>query len=410
MFSIGIFFALLSPLKCPDRLKLSRHSSLISVFKQPGNPLSIPQGRLYMTLAKRRKFRSHINMLGFVWLLAAVAVLGTLYDLPAWETYLQALDSSLPRTTASNGKVCYYFDVAQTCSADAISAWLHLSPVINVLTWTPTAADCSKLLDKQRLYLETTASSLFGFGGIATASAAGVTNFEQLAQSWILQVGYFPLTTKYADFTAAINSIVDWKTVKCDGANLIYDGKSITKPDFLAAGDCTTLGSVFVEIILNPCDFDTDAYCLSVEVGQTCCLASMNSVCCKRHASSLGSDCGNLACTRKDFCCASNPSSSCCTGTPGYCGTRSCTPGQGETCCIADGASECCQAQYPGLNIQCTSDPGCDYQPYCCHALPNSMCCKGLDWLNYCRKAGCSYFPKCCTLYGNSLPCCPYQV
>ena len=150
-------------------------------------------------------------------------VQGTIYDLSTWEAYLKGLDSSLPTTTAANGKICYYFNVAQACSADAISAWLHQS-VTNALTWTPTAADCSKLLDKQRAYLETTANSLFGpsagglsrraraneavtSGAIATALAAGVTNFEKLVQSWVLRVGYYALTTQYAAFTAAINNI-----------------------------------------------------------------------------------------------------------------------------------------------------------------------------------------------------------
>lgn len=61
-------------------------------------------------------------------------VLGTSRDLGDWKTLLGTIDGSLPLTTAANSKICYYFDVAQTCSADAIG------PLLSQATWVPTSA------------------------------------------------------------------------------------------------------------------------------------------------------------------------------------------------------------------------------------------------------------------------------
>ena len=97
-----------------------------------------------------------------VWFLVTVGALGTLHELSTWETFLKSIDSTLPTMTAKDSKVCYYFDIAPTCAGDAIGTLLKVASVANVLTWAPSAADCSKLLDQQLPALEAAASSLFG--------------------------------------------------------------------------------------------------------------------------------------------------------------------------------------------------------------------------------------------------------
>jgi hypothetical protein len=121
-------------------------------------------------------------MISLVWWLVAGEVLGTPISLPTMEAHLKAVDSSLPKTTADDFKICYYFDLQQTCAGDAISALLHVSAISNVLTWAPTASECSNLLDKQLHLLETAANSVFT-ASIKSAATAGVTDFELLTQS-----------------------------------------------------------------------------------------------------------------------------------------------------------------------------------------------------------------------------------
>jgi hypothetical protein len=169
-------------------------------------------------------------MIGLLWLLAAVEVLGALHDLTTWKAFLSTIDGTLPITTAADSKICYYFDVAQTCSADAIGTLLSQAAV-DFTIWTPTLADCSALLDRQRFYADQVASSVFS-AAIASAATASVTNFELLAQSWVLRAGHYPLTYTHAAFVAALNSISDWTTVKCNGENLMYDGKTTPSQAF----------------------------------------------------------------------------------------------------------------------------------------------------------------------------------
>jgi hypothetical protein len=110
------------------------------------------------------------------------------------EAHLKAVDSSLPKTSADNFKICYYFDLQQICSGGAISALLHV-PV----TWAPTASECSTLLGKQLHLLETAANSVFT-ASIKSAATAGVTDFELLTQSWVLRAEFHELIAKYAAF------------------------------------------------------------------------------------------------------------------------------------------------------------------------------------------------------------------
>ena len=120
-------------------------------------------------------------MLGLLWFLAAVEVLGTPYTLPTWISLLKSIDSNLPLTVAADSKICYYFDVSQTCAGEAIGQFLSQAAVANPKTWTPTTAECNSLLDGQRLYAETVARSVFR-AAIENAAKAGLIYFEMLAQ------------------------------------------------------------------------------------------------------------------------------------------------------------------------------------------------------------------------------------
>lgn len=82
--------------------------------------------------------------------------------------------------------ICYFFDFTPTCSAEVISGVLDQT-ILDIATWTPTEAECDTLLEEEFLYLETVATELFG-SAITKANAAGVTNFELLAQAWVLRV------------------------------------------------------------------------------------------------------------------------------------------------------------------------------------------------------------------------------
>lgn len=239
-----------------------------------------------------------------LWLLAAVEVLGTPHDLTTWEAFLSTIDGTLPLTSAANSKICYYFDVSQTCSADAIGTLLSQAAV-DLLTWVPTPADCSALLEEQRIYADKVASSVFS-AAIASAASATVTNFELLAQSWVLRAGHYPLTYTHAAFVAALNSISDWTTVKCDGENLMFHGQTTPKPGFLGNEDCNVLGAVYY---VDPCDSST---CTLTE-GADCCLQSFSYTCCNVHNSNLASACNQPSCSVREFCCQyASESSPCC--------------------------------------------------------------------------------------------------
>jgi len=308
-------------------------------------------------------------MIRLVWLLVAAEVLGLPFELSAWETHLKAIDSSLPTTTASNNNICYYFPLKQACSGEAIGALLRQSPVANVLTWTPTAADCSKLLDKQLPSMERAASSLFG-PAITSAAAAGVTNFELLAQSWVLRAGHHVLSVKQAAFVAAINSISDWKTVHCDGANLLYDGKTIAKPDFMGTVDCDILDTVFLDVCAN-------GSC-ALAVGITCCESNKLSTCCGAHKSTVESECkSNASCAYKSTCCSLDSTLPCCVGPiVDLCDSGTCAVKESADCCITKPASKCCTNIAPML-ATCKSNASCSFKSLCCTADPTYLCCTG---------------------------------
>ena len=49
-------------------------------------------------------------------------------------SHLKAINSLLPLTTAESLTICYYFDLAQTCSSAAISRFLSLAADPDLLT------------------------------------------------------------------------------------------------------------------------------------------------------------------------------------------------------------------------------------------------------------------------------------
>jgi len=307
-------------------------------------------------------------MLGLVWFLVAAEVLGASPDLSTWETHLKAIDPSLPTTTANGLKICYYFDLAPTCAGNAIGALLNQAPVSNVLAWSPTVADCSKLLDKQRPALARVASDLFG-ATITSAATAGVTNFDLLTQSWVLRVGHHVLSVKQAAFVAAINSVSDWKTVHCDGANLVYDGKTIAKPDFVGPVDCDILDTVYADVCANGSCTLTQA--------TTCCVSNKASECCKAKLTTIQSECGsNNSCAYKSTCCSLDASTSCCTGIVSYaCTNQNCDWIEAPICCASNKASECCKPKLAFIQNQCVTNMTCAYQSTCCSLDSTSTCC-----------------------------------
>ena len=243
-------------------------------------------------------------MLGLLWLLAAMEVLSTSFDLAAWTDLLTRIDGSLPWTTAANSKICYFFDVSQTCSATAIGHLLSQAAP-DFANWTPIPADCSALLDGQRFYAEKVASSLFS-DAIVSAKSASVSKFELLAQSWVLRVGHYALVKDYATFVAALSSVSSWTTMSCNGENFIYDSTTITKPGFLGEVDC----SVLITTDAPPLDC-SNAGC-SLSDGKLCCLGDPTVDCCQVHISAIDTMCGTVGCSDKTYCCSYDANSSCC--------------------------------------------------------------------------------------------------
>jgi len=149
------------------------------------------------------------------------------------------------------------------------------------------------VLEGLRAYLESVAARLFG-PAITSAARDGVTDFELLAQSWVLRVGHHALVTEHSTFRAVINGIVDWKTVHCDGGNLLYDTSSLTS-DFVGPVECDILDNAY------PTGLDcTNASC-SVEDGMMCSASDMfsgaSSACSSARASEFPGFCANSACS-----------------------------------------------------------------------------------------------------------------
>ena len=244
-------------------------------------------------------------MVGLLWLLAAVEVLGNSYPLQTWTSFLQSINSDLPVTNFDSWFICYYFDFSQTCSMTAARTLLS-DPSLG-MTWIPTANECESLLDQQRIYAESVASSVFDLG-ITSAADGGVADFELLAQSWILRVGYHSLSRTHAAFVAAINGISDWTTVHCDGTNILFEGGTIAQPDFFELTDCLVLGSLYEAPVVLNCE---DASC-SITDGATCCMSNGSTSCCGTHESALMAACNTSNCPYSEYCCNVNNMTPCC--------------------------------------------------------------------------------------------------
>ena len=184
-----------------------------------------------------------------------------MHPLPSVECLLQCVcldrlpddvNPYLPKLTASEGKICYFFDTTQTCSGQAISVLLGLPAVTDIPNWTPTYDDCGALLMGQRIYAETVATSLSDVS-ITSAGVEGVTDYELMLQSWVLRVGRHQLETEHAAFTAVLNRVTDWTTVKCEKTNLLHDGATTALPAFVGPKDCAVLSAAFPD----PCDSTT---------------------------------------------------------------------------------------------------------------------------------------------------------
>lgn len=245
---------------------------------------------------------------GLLWLLAVVGVLGTASDLAALKAYLISADASLPLTSPASSKICYHFDLSQTCAGEAIGHLLAQPAVADVSIWTATEAVCDALLEEQRFYAESVASSVFG-PAIASAATASLADFELLVQSWVLRVGHHKLSQTHTAFVDALNAISDWTTVKCDGTNFLYGTATMTKPDFLVTEDCTILGALYPA---TPVDC-TNSSC-SITDSATCCQQGngMNS-CCSANYVELSNSCANPSCGYKSYCCSRGATFTCCT-------------------------------------------------------------------------------------------------
>lgn len=341
-------------------------------------------------------------MFGLVWFLVAAEALGSPFSLSTWETHLKAIDSSLPHTTVDDFEVCYYFDLAQTCAGQTVSTLLNKAPITNVLTWAPTAADCSKLLDKQRPALEEAASHLFG-AAITSAATAGVTNFELLAQSWVLRVSHHALSVKEKAFVAAINSVTNWKTVHCDGTNLLYDGKTIAKPAFVGSVDCDILDTVYENICAN-------GSCTLAQ-GGTCCGSNKSSACCQTHLAAVQSECAsNINCAYKSTCCSLDSASACCTGVQADpCAVSTCTLAEGDTCCGSNKSSACCQAHLAEITDSCQLlECPKSTSATCCQLDNTYACCTGKHRceIDYCHADAAQ---PCCDANFNAA-CCQSSI
>jgi hypothetical protein len=163
-------------------------------------------------------------------------------ELSDWKTYLLAIDPTLPYTTPTDGKICYYFDIAQTCSGDAISTLLGLPTPTDIPNWTSSAADCDALLDGQRVYAEKVAADLFAESLLLTLTN-GMSGYELMVQSWVLRIGHYRLSQDYGDLLSGLSALPNFENVRCEGSDLRLYLDIIPQPDFFTAKDCEVISS-----------------------------------------------------------------------------------------------------------------------------------------------------------------------
>ena len=230
------------------------------------------------------------------------------YNHSSWETLLKTIDGTLPWPSAQGSKICYYFDLSQACSAQAVENLLGLASAVDLAVWSTSVPDedCNTLLDKQRIFFESVASSLFA-SAITKAATAGVTNFELLAQSWVLRFGHYALTTNQQAFVTMIKGIIDWTTVHCDSTSLFHDGLTTARTTLIGDADCDILDNAYVAPI------NCDSAGCSYADGVACCIRDFATSCCSTHLTSFTGDCSLPFCSLQTSCCSFDPTSLCCT-------------------------------------------------------------------------------------------------
>ena len=310
-------------------------------------------------------------MFGRLWF-TLFLVLGMHYDpSTVWLPFLKGRDNTLPWTSIQNDMICYYFRLDQSCSATAIKDLLALAAIPSLTAYTLTGTECDQLQEGMEPVAAQVANVVFT-NAITTAAAAGVTNFELLTQTWVLQVGHVPLTTDatYVAFVAALNSVTDWTKVQCNAGNLRYGSNTVTLPDFVAdPHDCNILSALYVA------PFDCNGSCVTEADAQYCCKTAFGSQCCSE---ARGIGCGANGCTPtpatvcslkcEDSGCNGADQATLCDAT-----NSNCPFGAILQACTNDVSSPCCQANLPTL----CQDSSCQVKPTCCNISSNSNCCLG---------------------------------
>ena len=179
----------------------------------------------------------------------------------------------------------------------------------DLTSWTATAADCAKVLEGLRAYLESVAARLFG-PAIISAATAGVTDFELLTQSWVLRVGHHALVTEHSTFRAVINGIVDWKTVHCDGSDFLYDASSLTT-SLVGPVECDILDNAYPtgpDCTKASCTVEDGLKCFATDVAA----GSSFSVCTNASLSNFYNFCNVPGCLLRRECCIYDNRLKCC--------------------------------------------------------------------------------------------------
>ena len=133
-----------------------------------------------------------------------------------------------------------------------------------------------------------------------------MTDFELLTQSWVLRVGHHALVTEHSAFLAVTNGIVDWKTVHCDGGNLLYDTSSLTS-DLVGLVECDILDNAYPTV--PDC---TNASCSVADAVKCSVTETSPSACSVARAFMISDFCGTIGCSLPSECCIVDNLSACC--------------------------------------------------------------------------------------------------
>jgi hypothetical protein len=208
-----------------------------------------------------------ISMLCLVW--------STSFEVAYWKTFMLKYYNTLPYTTPTDNTICWLFTLAEPCSGEAISTLLGLPAPIDTANWTPPTTDtCDTLLDMQRAYAESIATTLFPLS-IASAKAAGVANYELMLQFWVLWDGHDYLSKEEPALIALLESVTDWTTVGCTENDFNHDGLTVPRPSYLWNQDCRTLAGA-----VPAGTFGCGLYLCSPKLYRPCCQQDCSSPCC----------------------------------------------------------------------------------------------------------------------------------